>query len=145
LYVLNQDAVGTCRIDEADLGATRSGLRGLVDQQETAAARVPKRGCHVVDLQGNVVDALAAVGEELGDFRLVTDWLEQLDRHRARTEKGDPYIRKAFFAAKVQAKRSLEVRARLVYRPYRPPQMVNRRHYAAASGLDLLRTGVMCE
>jgi hypothetical protein len=145
LHVLNEYAVGAGGIHHADYRAACAVLRCLVDEREALTAGFLERTGHVVNLQGEVMDALAMRGQELPDIGLITDWLEQLDCHGAATEEGHPHIRESLFAAKGQAERGLEVGARLVDRPHGPTEMMNRGHYAAAPGLDLIGDGVISD
>src|SRR3954453_5312475 len=66
-------------MQESDLRLPDAGARRLVDQPQALVAQPPQDGLDVVDLVGPVVQARAALGEELADRRIVVERGEQLD------------------------------------------------------------------
>ena len=66
-------------MDERDLEPEHAAARLLVDQLGAARREIANRGADVVHLVGDVMDAGAAVGEELPHRRVVAQWMEQLD------------------------------------------------------------------
>src|SRR4051812_43388855 len=66
-------------MQERDLRLPDAGARRLVDQPQALVAQPSQDGLDVVDLVGHVVQARAALGEELADRRIVVERGEQLD------------------------------------------------------------------
>src|SRR5437899_11649224 len=138
LDVLDEHAVGTQRIDKADHGASRATVWSAVDGHESVARGLGQGRRHVIDLQRQVVDALAPLGDEPADGGLVATRLEQLDGHLALTEESHAHIRVALLAAELEAQPGFEVLARLLDRPDRPSEMVDGGHASVSSTQALI-------
>src|SRR4051812_43122855 len=76
---LEQHAAGRGRMDERDLVAPRALARGLVDEAHARCLEACERGWQVVDLEAHVVEARAALVEELSQ-RLVSGGRAHLER-----------------------------------------------------------------
>ena len=70
LLQLDQHAVGARRVDERDQRAFGAGPRLLVDQPRAAGLQLRQRRADVVDAQRDVVQARAALLDELRDRRI---------------------------------------------------------------------------
>ena len=79
-HELCQNAAGRLGMDERDLQAEEPEAGRLVDQLHPGGAQPLELGAEIVDLEGDVVHAGAALREELPDRRVVAERREQLDR-----------------------------------------------------------------
>src|SRR5690606_36333516 len=79
LHQLHQDTAGVLRVHEVDARVGRAALGGVVEQTYAALAQDGAHGVDVGDPVGELLQARAGAGEELGDGRLVVEGSEQLD------------------------------------------------------------------
>ena len=87
LLQLDQHAVRRRRVNERDQRAFGAGPRLLVDQPDAARAQVRERRLDVVDAQRDVMQAGAALLDELRDRRVGRGRFEQLERRLAGVEE----------------------------------------------------------
>src|SRR5438132_13054811 len=86
---LGQDAERAPGVQEPDPGRTvATGPRLAVDRVDAGVAGPGERAGHVIDLVRDVVQALAASGDEAADRRVVLARLHQLDLQVANAERG---------------------------------------------------------
>src|SRR6185503_7069077 len=67
---LDQDVAGGGWIEERDAAATMAGARLLVDQLDALGAQLVQRAVDVLDLEAEVEQALALLGDPLADRRV---------------------------------------------------------------------------
>src|SRR3954451_22585546 len=77
-HELREHAAGRVGVDEGDLEAEEAAPRLAVDQRGAVRRQPLELGADVVDLEGDVVHAGAALGEELPDRCLRAERGEQL-------------------------------------------------------------------
>ena len=87
LHELGEDTVARPGMDEGDPQAVTAHPRREIDQLHAAAKLVERRG-QIVDLVGNVVEALATLGHEPANRAFRIRGLDQLDRASRQREKG---------------------------------------------------------
>src|SRR5476649_1656929 len=75
-------------MDERDLEPEEASPGRFVDQQGALVAQPPELDAQIVDLEGDVVHARAALGEELPHRRLGRERTQQLDPALAGTQRG---------------------------------------------------------
>src|SRR6185312_11003512 len=76
---LCQNAAGRIRVDEPDLQAEHPAPRRFVDELDPVGLQPGELGADVGGLERDVMDARAAVREELADGRVLAERGEQLD------------------------------------------------------------------
>src|SRR5213595_3274310 len=89
VHQLCQDPARRVRVNERDLQSAEAAAGLLVDQLRPAGGQPRELGGAVVDLEGDVVHARAALRDELPDRRLRTERTEQLDVRVADAEERD--------------------------------------------------------
>src|SRR5207244_797866 len=95
---LDQDVGRRRRIDEGDAAAPVARARRLVDELHALGAQLCEGALDVLDLQADVVQALAFLGDPLAGLRLRSGGLEELEVGAADRVHGDLrlVIRKLF-------------------------------------------------
>src|SRR5207245_861373 len=78
-HQLCQNTTGRLRMDERHLEPEEAPPRYFVDQLSALGAQAAELGAEIVDVEGDVVQARPALGEELPDRRLGPEGPEQLD------------------------------------------------------------------
>jgi len=86
---LDQDAVTAPRMEEGD-GTLGAFTRGRIDQLDPVDLEPQERLREVGDLEADVVDALATLGQEPRSARRVVGGLDQLDLRLADRQERDP-------------------------------------------------------
>src|SRR5690242_9588666 len=84
---LREHAVDGIGVDERHLQAEEPALRLLVDQLGALGRELMERGADVVDLEGHMMHAGSALGEELAHRRLVAERGQQLDAARTDAQR----------------------------------------------------------
>src|SRR5262245_7605987 len=84
-----QDAARALGMNECNAGAARAGARGFVDERSAALLELVESRRKVVDLDADVVEALAALLDELGDTAVLASRADELDASHALAEDGD--------------------------------------------------------
>src|SRR3954470_6609118 len=83
---LGEDAVSALRVNERDLRAARADLRFLIDQRCALRLELRERADEIVDLDADVMQALAALLEKLRHARARVGRTDQLDATHAVAE-----------------------------------------------------------
>ena len=87
-----EDTAGGFRVSEADHEVLGAGAGGLVDEAHFLGGQLVEGFVGVGYREGDVVDALAAVLDELRDGALRTCRLQELDLGLAHLEEGGLYL-----------------------------------------------------
>jgi hypothetical protein len=106
-----EDAAGARRVDEEVEVAFGSGLNIFGDEARALGFEDVEGGGDVVDVEGDVVEAFAAFGEETADGRVGGGGLEELDAGVAGGDEGgaDLLVLDGFFVDDAEAEGLVEL------------------------------------
>jgi hypothetical protein len=92
LNQFDQHAQRGLGVNKGDLGVVQARARLLVDQLHALAAQMLERRLDVVDAVGDMVGALAALAQKLGEGRLIRGRRDQLDQRLAHLRDRDAHM-----------------------------------------------------